>query len=196
MTTMESVQDSLILHIKNMVCRRCRMVVQQILTDLSIPYSTVELGEVHLLQPLNADLYTHLRERLSQVGFELIGDRRSHLIEQIRAAVLDYVHDRSLMEKWKLSAYLTDRLHMSYSLLSSAFSESRGMTIERFCILQKVERVKELLVYDELSMAEIAFRLNYSSAAHLSGQFKQITGMSPREFRKLGGEHRHALDEV
>jgi transcriptional regulator len=132
---------------------------------------------------------------LEQVGFELIDDQRSVLVEQIRTAVLDYVGDRALMEKWKLSAYLSDRLAKSYTLLSSAFSAARGMTIERFFILQKVERAKELLIYDELTMSEIAFRLNYSSPAHLSGQFKQVTGLSPSEFKRLGGT-RHSLDQL
>ena len=117
------------------------------------------------------------------------------LVEQIRTAVLDYLDDRALMEKWKLSAYLSDRLAKSYTLLSSAFSAARGMTIERFFILQKVERAKELLIYDELTMSEIAFRLNYSSPAHLSGQFKQVTGLSPSEFKRLGGK-RQPLDQL
>ena len=184
-----------VLHIKNMVCDRCRMAVEQLLQRHEVAFDRVELGKAVLPRPLTDDQLTHLRHDLEQVGFELIDDQRSVLVEQIRTAVLDYVGDRALMEKWKLSAYLSDRLAKSYTLLSSAFSAAHGMTIERFFILQKVERAKELLIYDELTMSEIAFRLNYSSPAHLSGQFKQVTGLSPSEFKRLGGT-RHSLDRI
>lgn len=184
-----------VLYIKNMVCDRCRMAVEQIFRRNDLAFDHIELGKVYLHETPTADRLSHLRHDLEQVGFELIDDQRSVLVEQIRTAVLDYVGDRALMEKWKLSAYLSDRLAKSYTLLSSAFSAARGMTIERFFILQKVERAKELLIYDELTMSEIAFRLNYSSPAHLSGQFKQITGMSPSDFKRLGGK-RHPLDRI
>ena len=184
-----------VLHIKNMVCDRCRMAVEQIFRRNDLAFDHIELGKVYLHEMPTADQLTHLRHDLEQVGFELIDDQRSVLVEQIRTAVLDYVGDRALMEKWKLSAYLSDRLAKSYSSLGAVFSAARGMTIERFFILQKVERAKELLIYDELTMSEIAFRLNYSSPAHLSGQFKQITGMSPSDFKRLGGK-RHPLDRI
>lgn len=184
-----------VLYIKNMVCDRCRMAVEQIFRRNDLAFDHIELGKVYLHETPTADRLSHLRHDLEQVGFELIDDQRSVLVEQIRTAVLDYVGDRALMEKWKLSAYLSDRLAKSYTLLSSAFSAARGMTIERFFILQKVERAKELLIYDELTMSEIAFRLNYSSPAHLSGQFKQVTGLSPSEFKRLGGT-RHSLDQL
>ena len=184
-----------VLYIKNMVCDRCRMAVEQIFRRNDLAFDHIELGKVYLYETPTADRLSHLRHDLEQVGFELIDDQRSVLVEQIRTAVLDYVGDRALMEKWKLSAYLSDRLAKSYTLLSSAFSAARGMTIERFFILQKVERAKELLIYDELTMSEIAFRLNYSSPAHLSGQFKQVTGLSPSEFKRLGGT-RHSLDQL
>ena len=184
-----------VLYIKNMVCDRCRMAVEQIFRRNDLAFDHIELGKVYLHETPTADRLSHLRHDLEQVGFELIDDQRSVLVEQIRTAVLDYVGDRTLMEKWKLSAYLSDRLAKSYTLLSSAFSAARGMTIERFFILQKVERAKELLIYDELTMSEIAFRLNYSSPAHLSGQFKQVTGLSPSEFKRLGGT-RHSLDQL
>lgn len=184
-----------VLHIKNMVCDRCRMSVAQILQRRGIEYSHIDLGEAHLARPLTDDQLTHLHDDLAQVGFELIGDRQSQLVEQIRLAVLDYVADRALMEHTKLSTYLSERFARNYATLSAAFTEIRGMTIERFCILQKVERVKELLVYDELTIAEIAFRLHYSSPAHLSAQFKQVTGLSPSDFKRMGGKRR-ALDAI
>ena len=196
MNTMNTtVAPQTVLYIKNMVCDRCRMAVEQIFRRNDLAFDHIELGKVYLHETPTADRLSHLRHDLEQVGFELIDDQRSVLVEQIRTAVLDYVGDRALMEKWKLSAYLSDRLAKSYTLLSSAFSAARGMTIERFFILQKVERAKELLIYDELTMSEIAFRLNYSSPAHLSGQFKQITGMSPSDFKRLGGK-RHPLDQL
>ena len=196
MNTMNTtVAPQTVLYIKNMVCDRCRMAVEQIFRRNDLAFDHIELGKVYLHETPTADRLSHLRHDLEQVGFELIDDQRSVLVEQIRTAVLDYVGDRALMEKWKLSAYLSDRLEKSYTLLSSAFSAARGMTIERFFILQKVERAKELLIYDELTMSEIAFRLNYSSPAHLSGQFKQVTGLSPSEFKRLGGT-RHSLDQL
>ena len=196
MNTMNTtVAPQTVLYIKNMVCDRCRMAVEQIFRRNDLAFDHIELGKVYLHETPTADRLSHLRHDLEQVGFELIDDQRSVLVEQIRTAVLDYVGDRALMEKWKLSAYLSDRLAKSYTLLSSAFSAARGMTIERFFILQKVERAKELLIYDELTISEIAFRLNYSSPAHLSGQFKQITGMSPSDFKRLGGK-RHPLDRI
>lgn len=196
MNTMNTtVAPQTVLYIKNMVCDRCRMAVEQIFRRNDLAFDHIELGKVYLHETPTADRLSHLRHDLEQVGFELIDDQRSVLVEQIRTAVLDYVGDRALMEKWKLSAYLSDRLAKSYTLLSSAFSAARGMTIERFFILQKVERAKELLIYDELTMSEIAFRLNYSSPAHLSGQFKQVTGLSPSEFKRLGGT-RHSLDQL
>lgn len=184
-----------VLHIKNMVCDRCRMAVEQLLQRHEVAFDRIELGKAVLPRPLTDNQLTHLRHDLEQVGFELIDDHRSVLVEAIRQAVMDYVADRALMEKWKLSAFLSDRLAKSYSSLGAVFSAARGMTIERFFILQKVERAKELLIYDELTMSEIAFRLNYSSPAHLSGQFKQITGMSPSDFKRLGGK-RHPLDQL
>ena len=184
-----------VLYIKNMVCDRCRMAVEQIFRRNDLAFDHIELGKVYLHEMPTADQLTHLRHDLEQVGFELIDDHRSVLVEAIRQAVMDYVADRALMEKWKLSAFLSDRLAKSYSSLGAVFSAARGMTIERFFILQKVERAKELLIYDELTMSEIAFRLNYSSPAHLSGQFKQITGMSPSDFKRLGGK-RHPLDRI
>ena len=196
MNTMNTtVAPQTVLYIKNMVCDRCRMAVEQIFRRNDLAFDHIELGKVYLHETPTADRLSHLRHDLEQVGFELIDDQRSVLVEQIRTAVLDYVGDRALMVKWKLSAYLSDRLAKSYTLLSSAFSAARGMTIERFFILQKVERAKELLIYDELTMSEIAFRLNYSSPAHLSGQFKQVTGLSPSEFKRLGGT-RHSLDQL
>lgn len=184
------------LHIKNMVCPRCIMVVEQLFQRLQIPTTSIALGEVVLPRALTTGEYETVEYELEMMGFAFVGDRRARLVEDIRKGVLTYVTDAPLMHRMKLSDYLADFLHTNYAALSQAFSSSRGITIERYCILQKIERVKELLTYDELTISEIAFQLNYSSAAHLSAQFKTITGMSPRAFKAMGIRHRLPLDQV
>ena len=156
------------LHIKNMVCDRCKMVVQQLFERLDLPTQSIELGEVKFAEPLSETQIDTVSTELTALGFELIGDNRARIVDQIRTGVITYSSDTALMAKHKLSDYLADQLHTNYAQLSSLFSTDRGITIERYCILQKIERVKELLIYDELTIAEIAYRLNYSSAAHLS----------------------------
>lgn len=185
-----------IIHIKNMVCNRCKMVVEQLFERLHLPTRSIELGEVVFAQNLTAEQTAEIERELSALGFELISDRRARIIDQISTAVIAYVGDTRLMERQNLSDFLADRLHTNYATLSSLFSTERGITIERYCILQKIERVKELLIYDELTIAEIAYQLHYSSAAHLSAQFKSVTGMSPRDFRNVSPSHRLSLDEV
>lgn len=175
------------LHLKNMVCRRCVMAVEQIFSQLHLPFEGVELGEVRLTRPLTDEEMQQLSVALEAVGFELLSDKRAQLVEAIRLAVMDFLNLPPAEQHDKLSAFLVNRLHQNYSTLSGLFSEAQGITIERFAILQRVEKVKELLVYDELSLKEIAFRLNYSSPAHLSAQFKQVTGMPPGEFKRMGG---------
>lgn len=188
-------EQTLVLRIKNMVCRRCRMAVEQIFTQLHLPFSAVELGEVRLERPLSEEELEQLSAALEAVGFELLNDKRAQLVESIRHAVMDYIDAPPSAHHPTLSAYLSEHLRQSYATLSSLFSEAEGITIERYAILQKVEKVKELLVYDELSLKEIAFRLNYSSPAHLSAQFKQVTGMPPGEFKRMGG-HPKGRDQV
>ena len=172
-----------VIHIKNMVCNRCKMVVEQLFERLNLPTRSIELGEVVFAHDLTPD-------QTAQI------DRRARTIDQISTAVIAYVSDPHLMGKQNLSDFLSDRLHTNYATLSTLFSTDRGITIERYCILQKIERVKELLIYDELTISEIAYRLHYSSAAHLSAQFKSVTGMSPRDFRNVRPSHRISLDEV
>ena len=185
-----------VLHIKNMVCNRCKMVVEQLFERLNLPTRSIELGEVVFAHDLTPDQTAQIEQELSLLGFELISDRRARTIDQISTAVIAYVSDPHLMGKQNLSDFLSDRLHTNYATLSTLFSTDRGITIERYCILQKIERVKELLIYDELTISEIAYRLHYSSAAHLSAQFKSVTGMSPRDFRNVRPSHRISLDEV
>lgn len=184
------------LYIKNMVCNRCIMVVQDLLGKLGFTVLHIELGKVLIQEtPEKADL-ERIRQALEAVGFELIDDKRDRLIEQIKQEIIQLVHNCNGELKVNLSDYLSEKLHHDYSSLSKVFSETNGITIEKYFILQKIERVKELLVYDELSLNEIAALLNYSSAAHLSSQFKSITGITPSEFKKQKTHLRKGLDQI
>lgn len=183
--------------IKNMVCRRCIMSVGEAFRACGVEPLHVGLGRVELARALTQAESEAVRARLASYGFEVLDDRRSRLVEQIRVGVIEYVrHDAGAQGFTRLSDYLSDKCRREYSLLSKIFAEERGMTIERYCILQKVERAKELLSYGELTVSEIADSLRYSSVAHLSAQFKAVTGMSPTEFRRRGGQLLTPLDEV
>ena len=173
------------IHIKNMVCDRCRMVVGTILSELDIEPVTIQLGEVDLgdVQP-PPEFIALFKEKIEAVGFELISDRKTQMIEGIRAALIDLA-EQPQFEKVKLSDHLAGELNVDYGYLSSLFSSVEGVTIEQAFILQKVEKAKELLVYDELTLTNIALRMGYSSVAHLSRQFKQVTGLTPTDFKKL-----------
>lgn len=184
------------LYIKNMVCNRCIMVVEDQLRKLHISPLSVELGEVVLAENLTDDLKTKIRDVLEPLGFELIDNKRIQLVELIKNAIIDLVHYSDTILQTNLSDYLTEKFHHEYSFLSKLFSEVTDTTIEKYYIAQKIERVKELLVYDELTLNEIADQLNYSSVSHLSTQFKSATGMTPSYYKKLKGHKRKPLDEV
>lgn len=184
------------LHIKNMVCHRCKLAVQQTLEKLGHPPVHVELGEVDLPRDLSPTERQQVADALEALGFALIDDKKSRLITQVKALIVELVHEKDGHLKENLSDYLSDHLHHDYSHLSSLFSETEGTTIEKFYIAQKIERVKELLVYDELTLSEIAYRLHYSSVAHLSNQFKKVTGLTPSYFKQIGAQRRKGLDEV
>lgn len=183
------------LHIRNMVCNRCILVVRTELERLGLHPLSVELGIVHLADPPSPDTLHAVRGALEPLGFELIDDPRARWVERIRGAVIEWVRgdaDRRL----NFSEWLASRLGRDYDALSRLFSESTGTTVERHLIAQKIERVKELLVYGELSLAQIADDLGYSSAAYLSTQFKNVTGLTPTAFRALRENRRKPLDEV
>lgn len=184
------------LYIKNMVCDRCKMVVKSELEKLRINPLHVDLGEVILNTPLTEEQKDLLKDRLDSLGFELINDKRSRLIEQIKTLIIELVHYNNNELKINLSDYLSDKLHHDYNYISNLFSEIEGTTIEKYFIAQKIEKVKELLVYDELTLNEIAFQLNYSSAAHLSNQFKKVTGLTPSYFKSIRSSKRKPLDKV
>lgn len=184
------------LFIKNMVCNRCIMVVQNEMDKLGIPVNDIKLGEVTLCHDLSGEKRKALDESLTNVGFELIDDKKSRIIEQIKTLIIEMVHHRESDNKYNLSDVLSRNLNHDYSYLSNLFSEVEGITIEKYFIAQKIEKVKELLVYDELSLSEIAERLHYSSVAYLSNQFKKVTGLTPSHFKKVKEDKRKPLDKV
>lgn len=184
------------LHIKNMVCNRCIMVVKNQLEQLGLHPVSVELGIAILPGKITDEVYHAVKVSLEPFGFELIDDKKSQMIEQIKDAIIELVHYNDNDLKVNLSDYLTSKLNRDYSSLSKLFSEVTNTTIEKYLIAQKIERAKELLVYGELSLNEIADKLNYSSAAYLSAQFKSITGLTPSHFKKIKENKRKPLDEV
>lgn len=184
------------LFIKNMVCNRCIMVVRQELEKLGFSPLNLVLGEVELPYEISESDKERINNHLQPFGFELIDDRRSRLIGQIKSMIIELVHQQNGELKSNLSDYLSSKLQHDYAYLSNLFSEVEGTTIEKYFISQKIEKVKELLVYDELTLGEIAFQLHYSSVAHLSNQFKKVTGLTPSHFKQIKEEKRKSLDEV
>ncbi|KFC22353.1 MAG: helix-turn-helix domain-containing protein [Bacteroidia bacterium] len=184
------------LFIKNMVCNRCIMVVQNELDKLGLDVKNIKLGEVTLDKEPTTDEKNKLDKALILLGFELIDDKKSRVIEKIKNVIIDLVHHQDNNTKTNLSDVLSSQLHHDYNYLSNLFSEVEGSTIEKYFIAQKIEKVKELLVYDELSLSEIAFRLNYSSVAYLSNQFKKVTGLTPSYFKRIREDKRKPLDKV
>lgn len=182
------------LYIKNMVCDRCRMAVESTLTGMGLRPLSVELGVARVAGELAPGQRERLAMELGRLGFELLRDRQQQTIDRIRTAIIELVHYRGGLPGVNLSGYLARRLGSDYSALSKLFSETVGMTIERYYILQRVERAKELLFYGEMTLAEIARELNYSSAAYLSAQFKATTGMTPSQFKAMRGSGLKPID--
>ena len=182
--------------IKNMDCNRCILVVQNELDKLGLAVKNIKLGEVVLKKEPNKEERQQLEEILTPLGFQVIDDRKSRVIEKIKNVIIDLVHHQDNDTKNNLSEVLSNELNHDYNYLSNLFSEVEGTTIEKYFIAQKIEKVKELLVYDELSLSEIAFRLNYSSVAYLSNQFKKVTGLTPSHFKQIREDKRKPLDEV
>ena len=182
--------------IKNMVCDRCIMVVQNELEKLGLDAKNIKLGEVILSKEITSLEKENLSKTLEPLGFEVIDDKKGRIIEKIKNIIIDLVHHQNSDVKTNLSDVLSDKLHHDYNYLSNLFSEVEGTTIEKYFIAQKVEKVKELLVYDELLLSEIANRLNYSSVAYLSNQFKKVTGLTPSHFKQIKEDKRKPLDKV
>jgi len=189
-------KNTITLHIKNMVCPRCTSTVQSIFNSLNIDVQSIKLGEVVIGSQLNKDLKLKLEVQLSEHGFELLEDHNSKIISQIKALIVDHVHHNVTDLKINFSSFLSEKLNHEYSALSKLFSAVEGLTIERFILKQKIEKVKELLFYNELNLSEIAFRMNYSSSAHLSSQFKKETGMTPSAFKKTRNPSHRSLDSI
>ena len=187
------------LYIKNMVCDRCKMVVQQELAKLGLIPDKIALGEVTIQGDITPQVQKKLDDALMAVGFERIDDKKARLIESIKNAVIELIHYQDpKTRKLNWSDLLADRLHYEYNYLSNLFSSVEGMTLEQYIIRQKIEKVKELLFYDELTLSEIAHKLGYSSVAHLSGQFKKVTGFTPSELKKAReiDQNRKPLDHI
>ncbi|MCF6341245.1 MAG: helix-turn-helix domain-containing protein [Bacteroidales bacterium] len=185
------------LSIKNMVCSRCIWAVQRELKKQGLKPLKVILGTAIVEGQVDDETVRKIDLSLHHIGFELIDDKKSRLIENIRTEVINYIHyDPELLGKRNFSDYLSKKLGYDYSYLSSLFSSVEGITIEKYIILQRIEKVKELLVYDELTLSEISYRTGYSSVQHLSNQFKKTIGMSPSMFKRLQENNRKPLDKV
>ena len=184
------------LYIKNMVCDRCKMVVKAELLKLGLHTVSVELGEVELSKDLSESERMQVNDIFQQLGFFLIDDKKSRLIERIKTLIIALIHEKNSELKTNLSDFLSSQLNRDYNYISNLFSEVEGRTIEKYFIAQRIEKVKELLVYDELSLSEIANLLNYSSVAYLSNQFKKVTGLTPSYFRNIKNNKIKPLDQV
>ena len=186
-------------YIRNMFCRRCISTVEELFGQAGIPVSSVTLGEVMVtIDVLDDDRLEKLGQLLLENGFELVNDRKSRLLEQIKATVIDIIHHQDHYElKINWSSYLSEKLNCDYNYLSNIFSTVNGITLERYIMRQKIEKIKEYLFYDELSLKEIAYKLGYSNQAHVSSQFKKMTGLTPSEYKKSRQEmSRTPLDSI
>ena len=173
------------IYIKYMVSLRCKMMVEAQLALLNIEYKSVVLGLVETVQPISNEQRETLRKNLLKSGLELMDNKKSILVEKIKITIIEMIHYSDQLPKVSYSEYLSEKLNFDYTYLSNIFSEVKGMTIQQFIIINKVEKVKELLLYDELSLSEISYQLHYSSVAHLSHQFKKITGLPPSFYKQL-----------
>ena len=191
-----SLEKKFTVSIKNMVCNRCIMVVQQAFEQLGLHIKSIRLGEVELDEDPANEL-ERIKEILENNGFELLEDKNIKLIEQIKTLIVEEIHHKKIKKPHQnFSDFLAQETGKEYNSLASLFSSTEGITIERYIILQKIEKVKELLFYNEMNLSEIANHLGYSSVAHLSAQFKNVTGMTPTEFRQLKNKNRNAIDKL
>lgn len=172
------------------------MAVRNVMEELGIDYKDIVLGEVLLNSKITDNQKSKLLEKLNSLGFELIDDKRSRIVERIKTIIIDIIHYKNGFMESNLSDMLSTELNHDYSYLSNLFSEIEGTTIEKYFIAQKIEKVKELLVYDELTLTKIAYKLNYSSVSYLSNQFKKLTGLTPGHFKKIKESKRKPLDKI
>lgn len=179
-----------------MVSLRCKMLVKAELEKLNLKHNIVELGEVEIMDDISTEVHDELKNNLLQSGLELMDDQRAILVEKIKNIIIELVHYTDEIPKISFSDYLSEKLKHNYSYLSNLFSEVKGTTIEHFIIIHKIERVKELIIYNELNLSEIAYKLHYSSVAHLSTQFKKVTGLTPSFFKSLKDKKRTVLENL
>jgi len=184
------------IYIKYMVSLRCKMVVKEELKKLGLHFIVVDLGEVEIMEELTESQRDALKAALYDSGLELMDDKRAVLIEKIKNVIVEMVHYADELPKMNYSDYISEKLHYDYTYLSNLFSEVKGVTIQQFIILHKIERVKELLLYQELNLTEISYLLQYSSVAHLSNQFKKVTGLTPSQFKLLKNRHRNPIEGI
>jgi len=179
-----------------MVSNRCKMAVKEELRKLGLHFIVVDLGEVEIMENISAEQREQMKTALLISGFELMDDKKAILIEKIKTAVIEMVHHSDEKIKTNFSDYLSEKLSHNYTYLANLFSEVQGTSIEHFIIAHKIERIKELIIYDELNITEIAWKMNYSSVAHLSNQFKKVTGLTPSHFRQLKDKRRTSIEDV
>lgn len=184
------------LYIKYMVSLRCKALVKEELVKLGLHYVIVDLGMIEILEDITDDQRMRLKANLLASGLELMDDKRSILIERIKIVIIEMIHYSEELPKVNYSDYISEKLGLDYTYLSNIFSEVKGTTIQQYIIFHKIERVKELLLYDELNLTEISYKLHYSSVAHLSNQFKKVTGLSPTFFKQLKEKRKGNLEDL
>jgi len=184
------------LYIKYMVSLRCKMVVHEELNNLGIKHAVVDLGIVEILNDITEQQREILKENLLRSGLELLDNKKSILIEKIKNVITEMIHYSDELPKENFSDYISEKLGYDYTYLANTFSEVKGITIQHFIIVNKIEKVKELLLYDELNLTEISYKLNYSSVAHLSNQFKKVTGLSPSFYKQLKQKRTKNLENI
>jgi AraC-like DNA-binding protein len=179
-----------------MVSNRCKMAVKEELRKMGLHFIVVDLGEVEIMETISTEQREQLKTALLISGLELMDDRRSVLIERIKTVIIEMVHHTEEVINVNFSHYLSEKLNHDYTYLANLFSEVQGTTIEQFIIAHKIERIKELIIYGELNITEIAWKMNYSSVAHLSNQFKKMTGLTPSHFKQLKDKRRSPIEEI
>ncbi|MDD4144288.1 MAG: AraC family transcriptional regulator [Prolixibacteraceae bacterium] len=179
-----------------MVCIRCQLVVKSVLEKLGLKYRYVKIGEADIIGDIQQEQLEQLKINLKKAGLFLMDNRKSILVEKIKNVIMELVYYREDQIKVNLSDYLSEKLNYDYTYLANLFSEVKGLTIEKFYLTHRIEKVKELIVYDELNLSEISYKMHYSSVAHLSNQFKKYTGLTPTHFKNLKNKRRETLEDV
>ncbi len=179
-----------------MVSTRCKMLVKEELKKLQLHFIVVELGEIEIMESITDEQRSQLNTALKESGLELMDDKKAVLIEKIKNIIIEMVHYSDELPAVNYSDYISSKVGLDYTYLSNVFSEVKGITIQQFIINHKIERIKELIIYDELNITEIAWKMNYSSVAHLSNQFKKITGLTPSHFKLLKDKRRTPIEEI